>query len=168
MLDDLDAPGAVADVFGQAEGAVVDGLGHVEGQVHVEAHHLAHAVALRAHAGRVVEREQVGAADVRLAKAAKHEAQGGGDVGDGADGGMRAAAEGLLVDDDGHAQVFDFVGFGLRDARQEVAHEHAEVFVQQALGFGRDGVEHQRRFARAGHAGKDGDLALGDFEARRP
>jgi hypothetical protein len=46
---------------------------------------------------------------------------------------MRATAEPLLVDDDGHVEIFDRVCVGLGILRQEVADEEAQVFVELAL-----------------------------------
>ena len=77
---------------------------------------------------------------------------------------MGAAAQPLLIHDDGHAQVLDGVRIGLGIARQEVADEQAEVFVQLSLRFGGDGVEHDGRFARTGYARKDRDLAFGNAQ----
>src|SRR5579864_1685211 len=77
---------------------------------------------------------------------------------------MRSATEPLLVDDDRHREVFNRVGVGLRVLRQEVADEQREVFVELALRFRRERVEHDRRFPRARYAGEDRELALGNLE----
>src|SRR5438045_2695389 len=47
--------------------------------------------------------------------------------------------------------------------RQPVSDEGAEGFVELALGFSGDGVEHQRRFPRTGHARKDGEFLFGNL-----
>ena len=77
---------------------------------------------------------------------------------------MGTAAQTFLVDDNRHAKIFDRVCIRLRNTRQKVADEHAEVFVQQTLGFGGDGIENDRRFAGTGYTGKDGDFALGNAQ----
>ena len=121
-------------------------------------------VAFRAHALRIVERKDVGIADKRLTDPRKQQAQHGVDIRNGAHGGMRAAAQALLVHRDRHTQVLDRVGLRLRVARQEVANEHAESLVKLALRFGGDRIEHDGRFARAGYACEDGDFAFGDTQ----
>jgi hypothetical protein len=71
----------------------------------------------------------------RFAHAREQQAQHAMDVGHRADGGMRSAAEPLLVDDHRHGEVFDRVGGGLRVLGQEVADEQREVLVDLALGL---------------------------------
>src|SRR5215469_10096885 len=66
----------------------------------------------------------------------------------------------FLVDNNGHAQVFDGVGVWLGVAWQEVADERAEGFVQLAARFGGNGIENDGRFTRPGYTGKDSDFAL--------
>ena len=115
-------------------------------------------------AARIVERIGDRAARRRFADAREQQAQHGMDVGHRADGGMRSAAEPLLVDDHRHREVFDRVGVGLRVFGQEVADEQREVLVELALGLRRQRVEHDRRFPRARYAGEDRELALGNLE----
>ncbi|MCY1461267.1 hypothetical protein D9M71_789060 [compost metagenome] len=77
---------------------------------------------------------------------------------------MGTAAQPLLIHDNGHAQVLDRVRFRLRNARQEIAHEHAEVLVQQSRGFRGDRIEDDRRLAGSGYPGEDRDLLLGNAQ----
>ena len=60
--------------------------------------------------------------------------------------------------------MFDAVDIGLAVVGKEALHEEGEGFVQLALRLGRDGIEDQRRFPGAGHAGKDGQLAFGNVQ----
>jgi hypothetical protein len=76
--------------------------------------------------------------------ARKEKAHVGVDVRDRADRGTCIAADALLVDDDDGRQVADAVDVGPAVARQAVAHEGRERFVQLALGLCGDCVEHQR------------------------
>ncbi|WP_245719774.1 hypothetical protein [Paenibacillus tianmuensis] len=78
---------------------------------------------------------------------------------------MSAATQAFLVDDNRHAKIFDRVCIRLWKTRQKVADERTEVFVQQTLGFGGDGIENDRRFAGTGYAGKNGDFALGNAQS---
>ncbi len=128
-------------VAGAEQRPLVERERGVEEALHIDGQLAAEAVAFGAHALRVVEREGVGVADERPPGPREQQPQHGGDVGDGADGRVGAAAHPLLVDDDGHAQISDEVGVGAAEAGQEVAHEHAEVLVQQPLALGGDGVE---------------------------
>src|SRR5215472_6981030 len=66
----------------------------------------------------------------------------------------------FLVDNNGHAQVFDGISVWLGVAWQEVTDERAEGFVQLAARFGSNGVENDGRFTRPGYTGKDSDFAL--------
>ena len=75
------------------------------------------------------------------------------DLGDGADGGARAAAGGLLLDGDGRAEAFDGVDVGALDLVEELARVGGESFDVAALALGVDGVEGERRFTGAGEAG---------------
>lgn len=79
-------------------------------------------------------------------------------------GRMGTAAQSLLIDDDGHAQIFDGIRFGLGIARQEVADEQTVVFVEQSLSFVGDGMKHERRFLGTGNTGKYRDLAFGNAQ----
>src|SRR6516164_3307120 len=70
----------------------------------------------------------------------------------------------FLVDNNGHAQVFDGVGVWLGVAWQEVADERAKGFVQLAARFGGNGIENDGRFTRPGYTGKERDFALGNAQ----
>ena len=151
-------------IFREQDRPFIERFGCVQELVQVHVQLAAQPVALRAHALRIVEREDVDRTDVRLADAREQAAQHAVNIGDRPHRRVRTAAEPLLVHDDRHAQVLDGVRIGLGIARQEVADEQAEVLVQQSLGFGGDGVEYDGRFAGAGYAGKDRDLAFGDAQ----
>ena len=77
------------------------------------------------------------------------------DFGRGAHGGARVAAVHLLFDGDGGGDALDVVALGLAHASQELARVAAEAFHVAALPLGVEGVEGQRRLARAGQAGDD-------------
>jgi hypothetical protein len=71
------------------------------------------------------------------------------DFRDGADGGARAAAGGLLLDGDGRAQAFDGVNVGPLHLVKELASVGREGLHIAALAFGVDGVKGQGGLARA-------------------
>lgn len=79
-------------------------------------------------------------------------------VGGGAEGGARRGRPGFLAYDDGGGQPFQAVHVGARWS----LHEARVGFVDEPLRFGSDGVEDQRGLAGSGHAGDNGELALGD------
>ena len=86
------------------------------------------------------------------------------DLGDGADGGARAAAGGLLLDGDGGAEAVDGVDVGALHLVEELAGVGGESFDVAALAFGVDGVEGERGFAGAGEAGDDGEGVARDAD----
>ena len=140
---DVPAP-AVDGVVGVQDRALVERLRGVQKLVEVDADLAADAVALGAHALRVVKRKGIGIAHKGLPGAREEQAQHGVDIGDRAHGRVRAAAEVFLVDDDSHAQVFDGVGVRLGVAGQEIADEGAKGFVELAARFGGDRIEDDR------------------------
>ena len=77
---------------------------------------------------------------------------------------MGATAQPFLIHHHRHAQIFNRIGIGLGEAGQEIAHEHAEVFVQQPLRLSGNRIKNNRRFPRTGDAGKDRDFAFGDAQ----
>ena len=153
-----------------AEGGEVDGVLVVETlvEVHelvdVEVVHLAQAVAARAFAGRVVEREGVRIADERFAHARKEQPQQRIDVRVGANRRARVGGRLLLVDHDGHGQVLDALHVGPSVLGQELLHERRKGLVELAARLGRHCVEAQGGLAGAGDPREDGDLLLGYFE----
>ena len=99
-LDDL-PPVPLPDVVGgMADGAFLDAPVEVEQLVDVDRDALAEALAGRAHAVGMIEREAVRPADERPAAAQEEHPQVGVDLGDRADGAAAAGAEALLVDHD--------------------------------------------------------------------
>ena len=76
------------------------------------------------------------------------------DLGDGADGGARIFRGGLLLDRDRRRQAVDLVDVRLLHHLQELAGIGRERFDIAALALGIDGVEGERRLARAGKAGE--------------
>src|SRR6185437_2454110 len=81
------------------------------------------------------------------------------DFGDRADGRTRVLRGRLLFDRDGRREAFDQVNIGLGHQLQELARIGRQAFDITALAFGIDGVESERRLARAGQAGQDDELA---------
>ncbi len=155
------APGVHGEVR-ERDRALVQGLRAVDHRVDVDGGDPAHALARRAHALRVVEREEAGGAHVRLAEPAVDEPQHGVGVRRGADGGPRVRAHPLLVDEDGGAQVAQRVDVGAADVRHQGLQERRVGLVDQPLRLRRDRAEHERGLAGARDAGEDGDRALGD------
>jgi hypothetical protein len=82
-----------------------------------------------------------------------------------ADGRARVGAHPLLVDDDRRGQALERVDVrpGLRP--HEALDERGVGLVDEAPRLGRDGLEHERALARAGHAGENRQPALRDVEA---
>src|SRR5271167_2016101 len=76
--------------------------------------------------------------------------------GDGPDGRSRAAAGGLLLDGDRRAQAVDAVHIGPLHLVKELAGVGGKRLDVTALAFGVDGVEGERRLARAAEAGDHG------------
>ena len=98
---------------------------------------------------------------VGLADAGPEQAEVVVDLGDGADGGARVAAGGLLVDGDGRRQPLDEVDVGLVHLAEELPGVGREGLDVAALALGVDGVEGERRLARAGQAREDDELVAG-------
>ncbi len=65
----------------------------------------------------------------------------------------------------GGRQAVEHVDVGPRHRRHEALDEGAVGLVDQPLGLGGDGAEHQRALARAGHAGEHRQPALRDLDA---
>ena len=84
------------------------------------------------------------------------------DLGDGADGGTRAAAGGFLLDGDGGREAFDGVDVGAFDLIEKLAGVGGEGFNIAALALGVDGVEGEGTLSGAGEAGDDGEGVAGD------
>src|SRR5262249_22762188 len=76
------------------------------------------------------------------------------DLGDGTDGRARVARGGLLLDRDGRGEAVDLVDVRLLHHLQELARIGGERLDIAALALGIDGVERERRFARAREAGE--------------
>ena len=101
----------------------------------------------------------VGHADARV-----HQAQVIVDLGDGAHGGARVAAGGLLVDGDGRGQALNHVHLRLVHLAQKLPGIAGQGFHISALALGVDGVEGKGRLSRAGKAGHDDQLVAGKVD----
>ena len=99
---------------------------------------------------------------VRRADGGIEQAQVVVDLGDGADGGARAAAGGFLLDGDGGTQTLNGVDIGALNLIEELAGVGGEGFDIAALAFGVDGVEGERTLAGAGKAGDHREGVAGD------
>ncbi|MEK3914143.1 hypothetical protein [Paenibacillus sp. FSL H7-0331] len=74
------------------------------------------------------------------------------------------ATEPFLVDNNRCGQVLDEIGIRLTKPGQPIADECGKRLVKLPLSFGADGVENQRRFARARDASEDRDFSLRDAD----
>ncbi len=90
---------------------------------------------------------------VRHADGGEQQAQVVVDLGDGADRRARVAGGGLLLDGDGRRQAVDQVDVRLLHLLEELPGVGRERLDVAALALGVDGVEGERRLARAGQAG---------------
>jgi hypothetical protein len=99
------------------------------------------------------------------ADAGEQQAQVVVDLGDGADGGARVAGRALLVDGDGRREPLDEVDVGLVHLAQELAGIGRQRLDVPALALGVDGVERQRRLARAREPGEHDQLLPRQLEA---
>ncbi len=115
-----------------------------------------------------VEGVGVGRTDLRVAEPAEEDPQHGVGVGDRAHGGAGVGPQPLLVDEDRRRQPLEDVDVGPGHGRHEALHERAVGLVDQPLRLRRDGAEHQRALARAGHAGEDRQPALREVDAHVP
>ena len=83
--------------------------------------------------------------------------------GRGADRRPRVAGVDLLLDGDGWRDARDQVDVGFVDLAQKLSGISRQTFHIATLPLGEDGVEGQRRFARAGEARDDGKRVVRDF-----
>ena len=118
-------------------------------------HHLRH--------GRGGQRQVVVGA-VGRAGAGEQQAQVVVDLGDGADGGARVVAGGLLLDGDRRRQALDHVDVGLVHQLQELARIGRQALHVAALALGVEGVEREAGLARARQPGDHHQRVLGDVE----
>ena len=95
---------------------------------------------------------------VRHADVGEEQAQVVVDLGDGADRRPRIRAGRLLLDGDGRRQPLDQVDVGLFHLLEELPGVRRQRLDVAALPFGVDGVEGERRFARARQAGDHDEL----------
>ena len=98
---------------------------------------------------------------VRHAGAGPEEAQVVVDLGDGADGGARVVAGGLLLDRDGGREALDGVHVGLLHQPEELPGVGRQRLDVAPLPLGVDRVEGERRLARAGEPGDDRERGSG-------
>lgn len=80
--------------------------------------------------------------DMGLARPGEKKPEKRGNIGDRAHRGMGTAAQPLLIDDDRHTEMFDRICLRLWNTGHKTADERAEIFVQQTLRFGGDGIEY--------------------------
>ena len=81
-----------------------------------------------------------------------------------ADGRARVFGGGLLLDGDGGRQPVDLIDVGLLHHLQKLARIGGERLHIAALAFGVDGVEGERRFARAGQPREHDELVARNGE----
>ena len=86
------------------------------------------------------------------------------DLGDRADGGARVARRRFLVDRDRGRQALDEVDVGLVHLAEELPGVRRQRLDVAALALGVDGVERQRRLARAGETGEHDQPIAGQHE----
>jgi hypothetical protein len=110
-----------------------------------------------------VQRDVVDGA-VRRAGAREQQPQVVVDLGDGADGGARVVAGGLLLDRDRGRQALDQVDVGLVHQLQELPRIGRQALDVAALALGIQGVEGERRLARARQAGDHHQLVARQVE----
>ena len=127
----------------------------VKGQCQHRVHHLAHGLAL--------QRQAVLRA-VGRAGAGKQQAQVVVNLGDGADGGARVVAGGLLFDGDGGRQPFDDIHIRLVHQLQELARIGGQTLHVAALPLGIERVKRQAGLARPRQAGDHHQLVARDIE----
>src|SRR5262245_44345135 len=101
---------------------------------------------------------------VRHAVAREQHAEVVVDLGHGADRRARVLRGGLLLDRDGGREALDRVHLGLLHLLEALARVGGQRFDVPALGFGVDGVEGERRFARAREPGDHDQLVARDLE----
>ena len=117
--------------------------------------HLAHGLALDGEAGR----RRIGDADARPEQT--HIVV---DLGDRADRGARISRGGLLLNGDGRRKAIDMIDVRLLHHVKELARIGRERLDIAALALGIDGVEGERRLARAGEPGDHHELLPGQIE----
>ena len=86
------------------------------------------------------------------------------DLGDRADRRTRVLRGGLLVDGDGRRKTIDVVHIRLVHLAEELPRVAGQRFNVAALTLGVDGVERQRRFARAGQTGEHHQLVARNLD----
>ncbi len=128
----------------------------VFGQGEHRVHHLRH--------GARLQRQSV-LRTVRRAGAGIEQAQIVVDLGDGADGGARVVAGGLLFDGDGRRQAFDQIDIGLFHQLQELARIGREGFDVAPLALRIERVEGERGLAGARQPGDHRQLVARQIEA---
>ena len=102
---------------------------------------------------------------VRDADAREQQPQVVGDLGDGADGRARALRERALLDGDRRREPLDAVDVGLGELLEELPRVGRERLDVAPLPLGVDGVERERRLARAARPGDDDQPIAGQLAA---
>jgi len=103
----------------------------------------------------------------RLARAGEEQPQVVVDLGAGGDGRARVVAARALLDGDGGGQALDLVDIGLADLVEELTGVGRQALHVLALALGEDGVEGERRLARAREPGDDDEAVAGDVDVER-
>ena len=115
--------------------------------------------------GRRARRDRAAAQVAALLAGARVEhAQVVVDLGDRADGRARVVRRRLLLDGDGRRQPADVLVLRLLHLPEELPRVRRQRLDVAALPLGVERVERERRLARAGDAGEDHQLVLGDLE----
>ena len=155
---------ALALHLGEQLGELALAVAHHRGQHHQagvgrQGHHgvdhLAHALSLQRH--MVVGAEGRAGAGIQQAQVVV-------DLGDGAHGGARVVAGGLLLDADGRAQALDHVHIGLVHQLQKLPRVGAQALHITPLAFCVQRIEGQARLARAAQAGDHHQLVARNVE----
>ena len=136
-----------------------DGREHLEARALLELEH-----AVDDLLGRLAGDDPAAVRAVRHPDARVEQAEVVVDLGDGADRAARVARRRLLVDRDRRRQALDEVDVGLVHLPEELAGVRGERLDVAALALGVDGVERERRLARAREAGEHDQLVARQFE----
>ena len=90
------------------------------------------------------------------------------DLGGGGDGRTGIGRRDALLNRDGRGEAFDVVHIGLLHLIQKLPRVSRETFDILALPFRKEGVEGERGFARAAHAGHHHKLVARNFDIKVP
>ena len=125
------------------------------GQAQYVVYHLAHRLRLQ---------HDIVVGATRLAGASIKQAQIVVDLGDGADSGAGVVRGGFLFDGDGRRQSLDMIDVRLFHDAEELASVGGERLHVATLALGVDGIEGERRLARARETGEDDQFVARQVE----